>query len=224
MTKQSKHIKRITIPRTWPIPKKGLKYIIRPQVGKNTELCLPICVIFRDMLKLVETRNELKQVLSAKDIMLNNKVVKDVIQSVGLFDIISVPKIKKNYRLEVSTNKKLIISETSSKDSDQKPYKVIGKTMLKKGKIQLNLYEGINFIGNKEDIKKVKVNDTLLVDLKQNKIIKHIPLKQGSFAWIIKGKHIGNKGDITEVSNNFVIINAEGTKIKTTIENIYITN
>ncbi len=223
MTKQSKHIKRMAIPKIWPLAKKGTKYVMRPKAGKNIELCLPVCIIFREILGLVKTRKDMKQILNSKDVLINNKIAIDVNQSVGFFDVISIPRINKYYRLEISKNKKLAVLEISEKDSFKKPYKVIGKTVLKKGRIQLNLYEGANFILGK-DIKNVNVEDTIIVDIKQNKIISHVPLKQGSFAWIIKGKHIGNKGEITNVDGIFVTIKTEGEQIKTAVKNIYLTN
>ncbi len=223
MTKQSKHIKRMAIPKIWPLAKKGSKYVMKPKTGKNIELCLPICIIFREILGLVKTRKEMKQILNLKEVLINNKIVNDVNKPVGFFDIISIPRINKYYRLEISKNKKLAVLEISEKDSYKKPYKVIGKTVLKRGRIQLNLYEGANFIMNK-DIKNVDVDDTIIADIKQNKIISHVPLKQGSFAWIIKGKHIGNKGEIINFDGIFVTIKTEGEQIKTAVKNIYLTN
>ena len=221
MTRQSKHMKRIAVPKTWPISKKESKYVMKPRAGKNLELCLPSCIIFRDILNLVKTKEEFKRIVNDKEVYVNNKLIKELNHPVGFFDVISVPRIKKHYRLEISANKKITALEIEEKDSYKKPYKVIGKTILKGGKIQLNLYEGANFIIGKEQ--KIKVNDTILVDMKQNKMIKHIPLQKGSFAWIIKGKHIGKNGEIIDADNDFVTIKTENKNIKTTIGNIYIT-
>ena len=223
MARQSKHIKRIAAPKTWPVRKKESKYLMKPKAGKNLDLCLPICIILRDVLNLVKTKHEFKKVLNDKDIYVNNKIVKEANHPVGFFDIISIPRIKKHYRLEISANKKITALEIDEKDSHNKPYKVIGKTILKGGRLQLNLYEGANFIGGKDEMKKIKVNDSVLVDMAKNNIIKHIPLQTGSFAWITKGKHIGKNGRITDVDDDFVTIKTDNRQIKTTISNIYLT-
>ena len=222
MARQSKHIKRIAAPKTWPVSKKESKYVMKPIAGKNLDLCLPICIVFRELLKLVTTKNELKKVINDKEIYVNNKLINKVNHPVGFFDVISVPRIKKYYRIEISDRKKITALEIDEKDSHKKPYKVIGKTILKKGEIQLNLYEGVNSILDKDE--KINVNDSVLVDMKQNKIIKHIPLKKGSFAWIIKGKHIGENGEISDVDGDFVTIKAKNNQIKTTIFNVYLTD
>ena len=137
MAKQSKHMKRMAVPRAWPISKKEFKYVMKPIAGKNLELCLPLCIIFRDILNLVKTKEEFKRIVNDKDIYVNNKMIKELNYPVGFFDVISVPRIKKHYRLEISTNKKIIAVEIEEKDSYQKPFKVIGKTILRGGKIQL---------------------------------------------------------------------------------------
>lgn len=220
MTKQSKHTKRMAMPDKWPIAKKGNKYIMTAEAGKTKEMSMPICVLFRDLLGLVKTRKELKRILNTGEIEVNNKIIKSPKFPVSLFDIISIPKSKKCYVLKLSENGKLKAEE--AKETFERPYKVIGKKLLKGGKMQINLYDGRNFLMTKE-LQDAKVNDSVIVDFKNNKITKHLPLKNNSFAWIIEGKHAGKKGLITEINKNLITIRTHEKPIKTIIENIFIT-
>ncbi|MCS7134639.1 MAG: 30S ribosomal protein S4e, partial [Candidatus Pacearchaeota archaeon] len=56
------HIKRLTIPKTWPLPKKVRKFVVVPK-GKKLEYSIALAVILRDFLKQVTTRREAKKVI-----------------------------------------------------------------------------------------------------------------------------------------------------------------
>jgi len=216
MTKQSKHLKRMAMPRSWPLPRKGSKYVTKPLPGKKIEYALPICIILRDILKIATTKKEVKKILLAKEVFVDNKIIKDILFPVGLFDIIALPKINKYYRMEFSRKGKLKIEEIKENEAYTKPCKIIGKKILKKGKIQINLYDGKNFLYDKG-----KVNDSVIIDLKQNKIVKHLPLKEGSFVYVIKGKYVGVKGKVVKKEENFVTIK-DSKQIKIAASNVFV--
>jgi ribosomal protein S4E len=85
---------------------------------------------------------------------------------------------------------KLFLKEISEKDAFTKVFKIIGKKVLNRGKIQFNLSGGRNFIS---DIK-AGVNDSLLWDLKEDKPLKHLLLKENARVFIIAGKNAGLEG------------------------------
>jgi len=216
MTKQSKHLKRMAMPRSWPLPRKGSKYVAKLLPGKKIGYALPIIVILRDILKMAATKKEVKKILFAKEVLVDNKIVKDMSFPVGLFDIIALPKISKYYRMGFSKKGKLKIEEIKENESYMKPCKIIGKKMLKKGKMQINLYDGKNFL-----YKEGKVNDSVIVDLKQNKIVKHLPLKEGFSVYVMGGKYIGVKGKVVKREGNFVTIK-DSKQIKIAVSNIFV--
>jgi len=58
------HLKRQKIPNSWPIERKGTKYIVRPSNGiKNS---IPLLILMRDMLKIATTRKEVKTSINLK--------------------------------------------------------------------------------------------------------------------------------------------------------------
>jgi small subunit ribosomal protein S4e len=186
------HLKRQKTPKNWPIPRKGTPYVVRPNF--NVRNSIPILVVLRDILELAQNRKEVKKAIHSKHILLNNKIVRDEKNPMLLFDILSIIPSKKNYRMELSEKGKFQIKET---DINKKISKIINKSILKGKKTQLNLSDGKNFLS---DIK-CNVNDSVLINLKDKKIEKCIPLKEKAKIIIIGGKHAGETGIINNIDS-----------------------
>jgi ribosomal protein S4E len=94
--------------------------------------------------------------------------------------------------------------------------------MLKGKKVQLNLSDGRNFLSNT----KCKVNDSVLINLKNKKIEKCIPLAEDSEAIVFAGKHSGEKGKIEKINKERKIaeINTGKEKINVLIKQFMVTN
>jgi len=49
----SSHMKRLTMPRTWPLPRKTNVWVQKPDPSSHPlEMCMPIGIILRDVLEL----------------------------------------------------------------------------------------------------------------------------------------------------------------------------
>jgi len=147
------------------------------------------------MLKIAENRKEVKKALHNKYILLNNRVVKDEKNSVLLFDKITIVPSKKHYELTFSKFGKFEIAEIKENESNQKIIKIINKKILKGKKKQLNLSDGRNSLSDLE----CNVNDSVILDLKQNKITKCLPLKEKVNVIVFAGKHTGKTGIINKI-------------------------
>ena len=211
------HIKRMTIPKTWPLPKKEKIYIVRGKGSHSLKLSLPLLVIFRDILKDVNTRKELKKILLKGEIMVNNEIIKNENFSVGLFDRIYVKKYDKGFSLILDINRQLKIMEISKDKMQKKPFKVIGKRVLDNKKIQVNLYGGWNILTSE----KLNIGDSVLISLKDKKIVETLKFAKGSFALVISGKHMGEHGKIESVDNK-VTLTIKNKKIMIPKENVFV--
>ncbi|MFA7707648.1 MAG: hypothetical protein WCX73_01750 [Candidatus Pacearchaeota archaeon] len=205
----------------WPIPKKGTKYLAVASYNKDESI--PLIVVLRDILKIVTNKKELKGLINEKKIQINHKEIKDTNFPVCLFDVINLVEIKKNYLAVFSEKKKMIFKEVSEKDSETKVFKVLNKKILPEKKIQFNLMHGKNIISKE----KVNTGDSILLNLKNNSIIKIIPMEKGKNAFIMKGKHMGKSGKIENTMQRggktiAKIISKEG-KINVWVKNIIIT-
>jgi small subunit ribosomal protein S4e len=187
------HIKRNNIPKFWPIPKKGNKYVAVPDHNQNESI--PLSIVMRDIFKLVRNKKELIKTLNEKQIKINNKIINETNYPISLFDVIKIESAKKSYRASLSEHKKIIFEEINDKDSKSKVYKVLNKKILGTDKTQLNLMFGKNIL-TKE---KVNVGDSVLISIENNKIEKVIPLEKGRDAFVIEGRHAGKQGKIEDI-------------------------
>ncbi len=214
------YLKRQKIGKFWPVPRKGTKYLA--VATHNKKESIPLVVVLREVLKFVRNKKELKRLLNEKQIMINHKEIRETNYPVCLFDIISFPEIKKNYKVSLSEHKKMIFEEVSDKESETKIYKVINRKILPKGKIQLNLIQGKNIITDE----KVKIGDSVVLNLKENKIVKTIPLEKGGTAFALKGKHTGSSGKIIDImergGKKIAKIESKGKRINVWTKNIIV--
>ncbi len=214
------HLKRHAIPKSWPIQRKGTAFVVKPNLGFSDSL--PVLIILRDLLKVAQNRKEVKKMIHMKNILHNGKEVRDEKQGVLLFDVITLVPSKKNYRLTVLKNEKLNMEEIKENEATTKIAKIIDKKMLKGKKIQLNLSDGRNFLS---DIK-CKVDDSILINLKNKKIEKCLPLAENSEVMVFAGKHSGEKGKIEKINKERKIaeINNGKEKINVLIKQFMVTN
>jgi small subunit ribosomal protein S4e len=187
------HLKRQKIPNSWPIERKGTKYVVRP--SNDLEKSIPILVLLRDVLKIATTRKEVKISLNLKKVMVNGKLVRDEKKSLTLFDTLSLIPMKKHYRLDLSENGKFNLQEISDKEASKKISKVLNRRILKGKKVQLNLSDGRNFLSEM----KCNVNDSVLIDLVSKKIDACIPLNEKSNVFVFAGKHAGKRGKVAKI-------------------------
>jgi len=187
------HLKRQKIPKNWPIHRKGTKYIVRPNF--NLKKGIPILILLRDMLKVCENRKEVRKAIHSKYILVNDKLVKNEKNSLALLDKLSILPSKKYYKLNLSKFGKFEIEEIREPDTHHKVAKIVDKKILKGKKVQLNLADGKNFLSNLS----CKVNDSVVIDFKEGKIKKCLPLKEKSNVLVFAGKHSGKRGIINKI-------------------------
>lgn len=187
------HLKRQSVPKSWPIPRKGTTFVVKPNFGFSRGI--PLLIVLRDMLKVAKDRKEVKKAIHFKNILVNGREARDEKEGILLFDVITIVPSKKNYKLSLSLKGKFELEEIKESEVEHKVTKVIGKKILKGKKIQLNLSDGRNFLS---DIK-CETNDSVLIDFKKKKIEKCLPLKENSRVFVFAGKHAGATGKIEKI-------------------------
>ncbi len=211
------HLKRQKIPKNWPIPRKGTKYIVRPRFAVKQGI--PLLILLRDILKIAQNRKEVKIAIHNKNILVNGNPAKDERAGIQLFDKITIVPSNTCYQLILNTHGKFDVEEVKEK-LNEKIAKIINKKILKGKKVQLNLSDGRNYLSDL----KCKVNDSVIVDFKKKKILKCLPLKENSKAIIISGKHSGKKGVIKGINNELKMaeIETDDKKINVLIKQIMV--
>jgi len=193
----SKHQKRLNAPRALTLHRKERKWTVKPSPGPHPiESAIPLGLIVRDYLKLTDTLRETKKVLSEGAVLVDNTIRKDYKFPCGLMDVISIPTMKKDYRILFNQRAKLILVPIDSKEANWKLCRIENKTILKGKQIQLNLHDGRNHLIKKDEY---KTGDILKILFKDNKIDDVYKLEKGNVSMIIGGSHIGETANIEQI-------------------------
>jgi len=207
------HLIRINMPRTWQIKRKEKKFITRPKPGQSSmELGMPLNVILKDVLGLAKTSREVRYLLNNQEVLVDYKRRKEPKCIVGFMDVLSIPAIKKDYRIVLNEKGKISLIEISKEEAGIKLCKIKGKTMVK-GKLQLNLSDGKNILTDKKDY---KTGDMIVYDLVHKKIKDVISLEKNNTIFIVGGKYIGEIGKVVDLGNKSITYkNQKGDTIET---------
>ena len=189
------HQKRLSIPKSWKVGKKGYKWVSTTRPGPHSQArSLPLGIIIRDMLKLVDNSREGKRILSEGKVLVDGTPRKDLRFPVGLFDVITLPLINESYRMLQDDKGRLTLYKLNETNVN-KLCRINDKTTLKGGKVQLNLSDGTNIPGSND----YKTKDSLILSVPDKQVVKHLQFKVGNLAMVVGGQHSGEIGKIKEV-------------------------
>ncbi|MCJ2520176.1 MAG: 30S ribosomal protein S4e [Candidatus Thermoplasmatota archaeon] len=188
--------KRLTAPVAWGIPRKRYKWVVSPSPGPHAlNRCIPLLIVLRDMLHYCDNARESKAIIRSKKVLVDNRVVKDPGFPIGLMDTVSIPIIGEHYRVLLDAKGRFRLIPIKDKEAHWKLVRIEDKTALKGGRIQLNLSDGRNLLTADSHA----TRDTLKISLPDQGIKDSYPFKEGSVAYLIGGKHVGQVGHIDEV-------------------------
>jgi small subunit ribosomal protein S4e len=159
----------------------------------SEERGMPLVVVLRDLLKVADKSKEIEQILHEGKVQVDGKVRKDYRYTVGMFDTISIPALNANYRMVIADNGKFNIVPVT--DASAKICKIVNKTAVKGGKIQLNLHDGTTMLASND----YKTKDSIIIKVPERKIDQHFTYAVGSLVMVTEGKHSGEIGKIKEI-------------------------
>ncbi len=175
----SNHLKRLAMPRSWPLPRKTTVWVSRPTPGAHAlELCMPITLVIRDVLRLAKTAREVRFILHNELAKVDGRVVKDTRRGVGLMDVMTLGE--EHYRCVLDHNGRLQYRRISADEASWKVCRIEGKTTIKGGRTQLNLHDGRNIIV--DDPTEYSTGESLKLNLPDQKILEHIRFGEGTRA------------------------------------------
>jgi small subunit ribosomal protein S4e len=193
----SKHLKRLNAPRTIKLHRKEKKWTIKSSPGPHPlEKSIPLGLIIRNYLGLCDTYKEAKRALADGDVLVDGVKRKSHSFPCGLMDVISIPKLKKNYRVLFDQKGKLTLVAINEKEAEWKLCRIEDKTVVKGKKTQIHLHDGKNIIVKKDAY---RTGDVLKVSNKDNKITDVFKFDKGSISLIIGGSHVGQIANIEDI-------------------------
>lgn len=208
-----RHLSRLAMPKSWKIKRKGIKWVTRPHPGAHSlKLGLSLNVFLRDLLTLAKTTREVKSILNKQEVFVDGKRRKDHKYIVGLMDVVTLPKINKSYRILLNEKGYIRAVAIKKDEAGIKPCKITGKTVVRKGKMQLNLFDGKCLLVDKNEL---NVGDSVVIEIPSQKIKERLPFAKGSTIYLIGGKHVGNVGVVEEIMNRRIVYKRDQDRFET---------
>lgn len=210
----SSHLKRIVAPKTWPILRKTTTFVSRPKPnGQKMELTLPVVIVMREMLGVVENATQARRILRTQEVTVNGTRIYDTDSAVGFMDVLSINK--KHYRILINQNNSLTVIPVKD-DEAFTIQKIVGKTQIK-GKTQLNCASGRTVLVPKDEY---KVGSSISIE--GGKIKAHLPLENGASVLLTSGSHIGKVGTIESIEGNTITIKTGEETVQTAKTHAYV--
>jgi small subunit ribosomal protein S4e len=190
------HLKRKPAPKMWPIHRKEAVWTVKPTPGPHSSSSLPLGLIVRDILKFAKTGKEARNIISNEKIAVDGKVRRDEGFPVGLMDVISIVDTKKSYRV-LPSSKGLFLYPVKSSEAAFKLCRIEDKTVVKGGRVQLDLHDGTSYLLPEEDV--YRTLDVLKLSVPDRELLGHTKLAIGAPAVVTGGKNVGKYGKVTTI-------------------------
>jgi len=219
-----KQLKRYAMPKTLKLPIKEAAWVTKSDPGPHSaDRAIPLRVLVRDYLGLARNAKEADRVVAMGEVVVDGRIRKNPKFPVGLMDVIHIPKLGKYYRILVDSHGRLDLVEIGVEEAKYKLCQVIGKQVVRGGKIQLNLHDGRNVVG---DFREVKRRDVVQLSLEDGSVLKHLKLAEGNLGLIVRGKNPGIVGKIVGIrksgKHTTVILESDGARVEAPSEYAFV--
>ena len=213
------HLKRITAPKTWPIPKRETVFIVRPQTGAHSMVTgMPISILLKDVLGFARITRGVRFLLNTQEVLVNGKRVKRPEAMVGLMDVVAFPALKASHRILIDKRNTLHVVPIAGEEAQFLPLKVTRKTALPGGKLQLGLHNGWTIIVPKGG---EKVGSTVIATF-DKKVKHHYPLAEGAFVLVTGGRHVGTVGTLAALKDGKAVIKTADGETETVVRHLFV--
>ncbi len=193
----SRHFKRLALAPILPVTRKGITFVKKAAAGRHKHtVSMPLLLLLRDVLHVATDSREARALLSAGDVHIDGRVVRQEDIPVGLMDIISIPRSKSTYRIVVSGGKIVPIPLDAAPTT--KLCKIVGKMLIPGGRIQLALHDGRSYVIEREE-DRFSVGDTLKIEIPKQKLAGFLKLERGAHCYVFAGKHAGKIATLQQV-------------------------
>ncbi|MFQ6053983.1 MAG: 30S ribosomal protein S4e, partial [Candidatus Bathyarchaeia archaeon] len=144
---------------------------------------------------------------------------------VGIMDVIALPDAKQMFRVMPARGGRLKLHPIQGGESEFKLCRIIGKTTLRGGRVQLNLHDGRNVILQEEDA--YKVDDVLQLKVPEQEVLGHISFEPRALAVVTGGRSQGRYGTIIGLGSEpgskrtATIRTPDGEKVRTLAKYVF---
>lgn len=216
----SKHLKRLAVPRRWPLARKTHPWAPKGRGPHALEDSIPLTVALRDTLGVVDTGPEAKRVLGDRKVLVDGRVVTDAKRAIGLMDVLTLVPEDRHFRVLQDRRGILRLVEIDADRVAWKLCRVQDKRTVRDGKVQLQLHDGRNLVVKETDH---RTGDVLRLGLPDQEVKGAFRMEPGNVALIMGGTHAGEVATIREIrvvraSQRNVVVLASGEAEISTVE------
>jgi small subunit ribosomal protein S4e len=189
-------MKRISAPKSWDIARKEARFVTKPSPGGHPiDRAYSLAVVLRDLLGMVATQKETMHVLTRGEVLVDGVARHDPGFAVGLFDVVSVPKENKSFRLVPSPDG-LVPVDIISTEAGVKLCRVKSKVKITGGHIQFGFHDGRSLL---DDKLAAQCGDTVVMRVPKQSAVDTVKLAKGATAMVVSGERAGQVGRIISV-------------------------
>ncbi|WP_436344126.1 30S ribosomal protein S4e [Natronorubrum sp. FCH18a] len=193
----TKHQKRLSVPKSWPVERKTETFTVKAGAGPHGKDGVPLVVLLRDVLGYVDSKKEARYALSEDAILVNGEPINDEQRPIGMFDIVAFPGREEYYRVFPDEGGRLALTEIDEDAAGSRLGKIEGKQQVPGGDTQLSLHDGTNVIV--DDGNEYNSSDSIVVDNEDKSIVAHFPFEEGALVTAVRGNHGGKIGEIDAI-------------------------
>jgi len=221
-----KHLKRVNAPKHWMLDKLTGNWAPRPSTGPHKlRECLPLTILLRNRLKYALTNKEVQLICMQRLVKVDGKVRTDTNYPAGFQDVITIDSTNEQFRLLFDTKGRFTLTSVSKEEAQFKLCRVKRMEVGAKGVPFITTHDG-RTIRYPDPL--IKVNDTVKINIAENKVVDLYKFELGNIAAITGGNNVGRVGVITHRDRHpgsFDIIHvkdAAGNQFATRLSNVFI--
>ncbi|KAF0877831.1 RS4 protein, partial [Crocuta crocuta] len=221
-----KHLKRIAAPKHWMLVKLTGVFAPRPSTGPHKlRECLPLIIFLRNRLKYALTGDEVKKICMQPFIKIDGKVRTNISYPAGFMDVTRIDKTGENFCLIYDTKGHFAIYQITPEVTTYQLCKVRNIFVGIKGIPHLVTHDAHTL--HYPD-PRIKVNDTIQIDLETGKITDFIKFDTGNLCMVTGGANLGSIGVITNKERYpgpFDVVHVKdtnGNSFATRLSNIFV--
>jgi small subunit ribosomal protein S4e len=189
-------LKRYAAPRALKLQRKVTKWATKAAAGPHpVVMAIPMRMVVREYLSLARNAREADNIVSRGNILVDGVVRRDPKFPVGFMDVVRVAATNQVHRVLLDHRRRLVLNRETGEDAS-KLCKVVGKRIVRGGKIQLNFHDGKTMVG---DFKEFKVGDVAQLNIPGAAVAGRLPMEVGMLALVTGGENTGRVGRIEEI-------------------------
>ena len=193
----TRHQKRLAVPNSWPVERKTNTFTVKAGAGPHGEAGVPLVVLLRDVLGYVDSKKEARYALNNDAVLVNGDPISDERRPIGMFDILAFPSREEFFRVFPDEGGRLALTPIDASAADGRLGKVVNKTVVPGGEVQLTLHDGTNVRVDVDTDYATK--DSIVIDNESKEIVAHFEYGEGALVTAVAGQHAGRIGEIESI-------------------------